>query len=159
MTVVAGHNRSVAQVLTSLAASVLVLLPSLATLWCLQEGELPLQPAMKISCLILFLASINFATAIMLEPYRSHFSKLSPPAVISMAVTVFLFITLEALKTYFPEIGYKFLLPLLLASGGLIYAAVFREKSLPLKVLLSLDSIALMFLWALAASDKFTMPF
>lgn len=159
MTAVAGHDRSFARILLSVGTSLLVLLPSLATGWCLLNDSLPLQSALKVSCLILFLASINFAAAIMLEPYRSHFSRLSPPAMIGMAAIVFIFIMLEAMKTYFPSIGYSLLTPFVIASGVLLYVTIFRERSLPLKCLLSLDSIALMFLWALGASDKFTMPF
>jgi hypothetical protein len=56
-------------------------------------------------------------------------------------------------------IGYDVLTPFVIVSEALIYTTIFREKNIPLKCLLSIDSIALMFLWALGTADKFVMPF
>jgi hypothetical protein len=159
MTAEARHERGSTRFFISTAVSVLILLPSLAVGVSLLEDKLPLQPALKISCLILFLASINFGTAIMLEPYRRYLSKLSSAAIVSMVAVVFFYIVIEALQSYFKQMGYGVLIPFVVISEALIYTTIFTEKNIPLKCLLSLDSIALIFLYALGAADKFTMPF
>ena len=159
MTAVAGHERTFVRFLTSTGATLFILSPSLAAGLCLLNGNLPLQPALKISYLILFLMSVNFAGAIMLEPYRRYLSKLSLPAILGMAAVVLLFTALATLKPLFTHISFGWLTPFVVAGEGLIYTAIFREKNIPLKCLLSLDSIALMFLYALSAADKFTLPF
>lgn len=159
MTAVAGHNKNFARFLILVGTSLLVLSPGLVTAWALLGDKLPVQPALKISCLILFLASVNFATVIMLDAYHRHFSRLSPPALLSMAAVVLAFVVFEVLRPYLPELSYGFLTPVLIVGAGFVYAALFCEKSLPLKCLFSLDGIALMFLWALGAADMFTMPF
>jgi hypothetical protein len=159
MTAVAGHSKTFARFFIPAGINILVLAPSLAAGLGLLNDALPLQPALKISYLILFLASVNFATVIMLEPYRRHFSKLSPAALLTVVAVVFLFIVNESLKMYFPHMDYSLLTPLIVAGVVLVYTTILAEKSVPLKCLLSLDSIALMFLWGLGAADKFTMPF
>jgi hypothetical protein len=89
MTAEVRHERGYARFFISAAANLLILAPSLAVGVSLFNDNLPLQPALKMSCLILFLASVNFGLVIMLDPYRRHFSKLSPPAIISMVAVVF----------------------------------------------------------------------
>ena len=159
MTAAAGHNRIFARVFIAIGASVLILSPSLAVGLGLLNDSLPLQQALKISYLILFLASVNFAAAIMLEPYHRYFSGLSLPAILTMVAIVFLYMVIESLKPLFPHLSFGWLTPFVVAGVGVVYAAIFREKNIPLKCLLSLDSVALMFLWALGAADKFTLPF
>jgi len=161
MTATVKHGQGVTRFFFSHGASVLILAPSLAAGICLLEDTLPLlQEALRISYLILFLASINFATAIMIEPYRSSLSRLSLPTLMSMVAVVFLFIVAGALKLqFFQHLDYIFLTPFVAACEILIYATIFFEKNIPLKCLLSLDSIALMFLCALSVTDKFTTPF
>lgn len=159
MTAAAGHDKSFARFFVSTGTNLLVLSPSLATVLGLFNGALPVQSALQISYMILFLASVNVAMAIMLEPYRQHFSKFSLPAIVSMTAVVLFFIVNQSLKLYFPQISYDWLIPLVVASVVLIYITVMKERNVPLKCLLSLDSIALMFLWSLSAADKFTVPF
>jgi len=159
MLTTATYEQKITRIIISAGGSLLVLLPSLAAGVALLEGDLPVQPALKMSCLIMFLASVNFGTVIMLDPYHRYFSKLSPPAIISMVAVVFLYLVIASLKLYFPPISYSWLAPFVVASEALIYTTIFLEKNIPLKCLLSLDSIALMFLWALGDADKFTLPF
>jgi hypothetical protein len=159
MTAATRHGQEITRFLISTGATILILSPSLAAGMGLLGNNLPLQPALKISLAILLLASVNFGTAIMLDPYRRYFSKLAPPALVSMVAIVFSFIITESLKQFFQHLGYGLLTPFIVACLALIYTAILVEKNIPLKCLLSLDSIALMFLWALGASDKFTMPF
>ena len=159
MTAVAGHEKTFARFFVSIATNLLILSPSLAVGLGLLNDKLPLQPALKISCLILFLASVNFGAAIMLEPYRRYFSSFSPSAIIGMVTVIFLYTVMESLKPLFPQLSFVWLTPFAIASAGLIYTTIFMEKNIPLKCLLSLDGIALMFLYALGAADKFTLPF
>lgn len=159
MTTAVRHNHGVLQFFKLATASILILSPSLAAGICLLENQLPLQQALRTSVMILFLASVNLAVVIMLDPYRHNYSKLTPPSLVGMVTVVLLYAIFEALNQFSMHLGYGLLAPFVGICQALIYTTVFLEKGTVMKCLLSLSSIALMFLYALGAADKFTMPF
>lgn len=159
MTTAIRQGHGVLQLFKAATASIIILSPSIAAGVCLLENQLPLQEALRTSVMILFLASVNIAVAIMLDPYRHNYSKLAPLSLIGMVTVVLLYAIFEALNRFFGHLNYGLLAPLVGICQALIYTTVFLEKSTVMKCLLSLSSIALMFLYALGAADKFTMPF
>jgi hypothetical protein len=161
MSAIIQHDHGVAQFFKSASASVAILVPSMMTgMYLIKHYRAPLHAPFQIVCLILLLASVNLGTVIMIDAYRNHFSKLTPPALISMITTVLLFVVTESFNRFFDNhIGYGFLTPLVIACIGFIYANIIVEKNIVMKFFLSLNSIAVMFLWALGSADKFTMPF
>ena len=159
MTTAIGRYHGVLQIFKTATTSILILSPSLAAGVCLLENELPLQEALRTSVMILFLASVNFAVAIMLDPYRGNYSRLTPPSLIGMVTVVLSYAIFEALNRFDGHLGYGWLTPFVVACVALIYTTVFLEKNIVMKCLHSLSGIALIFLWALGATERFTMPF
>ena len=125
----------------------------------LLDNRPPPQSSYQLSCIILFLASINLGTVIMMDPFQHYFSRFTPAAIIGMAGVIFLFIITESVSRFLGHIGYSFLTPFLLACQGLIYTTIVLEKSFALKCLLCLDSVAVVLLWDLGAAGNFMLPF
>jgi len=162
MTTALRHDQRVMQIFKAASATILtigMLCASLLLGKYLLDHRLPQQSSYQVSCIILVLASINFGTAIMLDPFRYYYSKFTPPAIVSMAALVLLFAIAESFNRFLGHFGYGFLTPFVIACQGLIYVTLVLEKNIALKCLLGLDSIAVILLWELGAAGNFTMPF
>ncbi len=150
------------QLFKSLSASLAIIAPCLATMLMLRDSRLPQDFPILFSCLILIVMSVNFGTAIMIEPYRKDFSRLTPSALLS-ASGVILISAIAAAVTSFLNSGisfsYAYVAPLVIASLALIYLTIFTERNIVMKAYLGLNAIALLFLWMLGTSGNFTLPF
>jgi len=155
------HDHAAVQFIKSAAASAVVLAPSLMTgLYLLDHLHAPFYSAPQIVCLILLLASVSLVTVIIIDAHRHLFSRATPAALISMISMVILFVVTESFNRFVDNhIGYSLLTPVVIGCIGLIYTAVIFEKNILMKSFLSLNSIGVMFLWALGSVDKFDMPF
>ena len=145
--------------LKSSIISAIILAPALIAAIYLVENQGPIHAPYLVACVILLLAALDFALVIIIEPYRSKFSKLTLPAFIGAMAIVLLFVIMEAANRFFENLGYSVLTPVVAAGVVLLYATVFTEKNIVLKCYLSINSVALMFLWAMGAIDKITLPF
>ncbi len=159
MTAVIRRDNKVAQFLKSASASIVVLVPSLIAGMYLMDNRLPLQEPFIISYLILILSAINLALVIMMEPYRRDYCKMTSPALASVIAVVLLFAMTESLNRFYLHLGYNALTPFVIACLSLVYMTIVLEKSIVMKLYLSLNSVSVMALWALGSIDKFTMPF
>jgi hypothetical protein len=137
----------------------LILSPALSSAIYLIQNKGPIHAPYLIACIVLLLTALDFIAVIMIEPQRSKFSILTLPALLSTMAVILLFVIAEALNRFAGHFGYSFLTPFVAVTVLLAYAAVIKEKNIPLKCYLSLNSIALMFLGELGPIDKNTMPF
>ena len=159
MTAAIRHDHMVMHYIKTAGIGILMLCFSVAAGVYLLDNRPPPQSSYQLSCIILFLASINIATVIMMDPFHHYFSKFTPSAIIGMEAVVLLFIITESLNRFLGHFGYSFLTPLLIACQALIYTTIVLEKSFALKSLLCLDSVAVVLLWDLGVTGNFTMPF
>ena len=143
----------------SASIGILALSPSLATGMYLLDNSALLEEPYQTVCLILLIAAIDLALLVILDPYRRDLSKLTLPTLISAMATILLFIITDSINRFFEHLGYAFLTPFVIVCVALIYTTVFLEKNITLKFYLSLNSIAVMLLWALGASNRIMMPF
>lgn len=139
--------------------SLLTLSPSLMAGLYLLDNRVPLHSPYATGCIVLLLAAADFMGLLFLEPYRRHLSRLTLPALVGAMTVVFLFVLVDALNRFIENLGFSFLAPFAAAGLILLYAALFAEKNIALKVFLCLNSIAVMLLWAMGSIDKVSMPF
>jgi len=158
-----GHSdkqsASVSAFVKSSVISILVLIPSVLTGFYLMENQTSLPYPYMIAYAILLWAILDFIIVVLIEPYRRILGMLTIPAFIGTISIVMLFIIAESINRFFNHLGYNLLTPFVIAAILLIAVAVFWEKNIVLKCYLGLNSIILIVLWALGASDKITMPF
>jgi hypothetical protein len=159
MTTAIRHDHDITQFLKSASFSMLALSPSLMAGMYLADNRTLLQAPYLMDYALLALAALDMAAVLLLEPYRRQFSRLTFPALIGAATVILLFVIAYALSRFFGHMGYVFLTPLVVLCLGLICATVFAERNIALKFYLSLNSVAVMLLWALGSIDKITMPF
>jgi hypothetical protein len=148
-----------ASILKSILTGAIVLAPAVAVEMYLIGHKAPLQASYFFACVVLFLGVIDFGTVVMIEPQRKRLSSLTMPAFLSAMAVVLLYVISESLNRFVQHLGYEWLTPFAMASIVMLYGAVFIEKNLALKCQLSLNSIAVTFLWAMGSIDKVTMPF
>lgn len=152
-------SSSVSVFVKSSIISLLVLIPSVLTWFYLRENRTLLPYPYMIAYAILLWAILDFIIVVLIEPYRRILGGLTIPAFIGTISIVMLFVIAESINRFFNHLGYDLLTPFVIAAILLIAVAVFREKNTVLKCYLGLNSIMLIVLWALGASDKITMPF
>jgi hypothetical protein len=145
--------------LKSALITLLILSPSLLLGIFLIGDRPPVPYAYFVSCTILLLAAIDFATVVFIEQYRRRLGALTIPAFLGTIFIILMFVIAASLNRFFEHLGYGYMTPFAFAALLLVYAAAFREKNIALKCYLSLNSIALALLWAMGTSDKITMPF
>lgn len=139
--------------------SILMLIPSPLLGILLMESKMPLQYPVLVAYTVLFLAAVNFITVVLIEPYRRREGKLTLSALLAAIAVILLYAVSETVNRFVEHLGYEWLTPLVAAGVLLLYAAIFREKSVALKFQLSVNSIALAILWMAGSADKITMPF
>ncbi len=108
---------------------------------------------------ILVIMTMNLLATVLLEPYSSALGPFTTPALLSSIALVMTYIMTDALRRYFPDIGFNWLLPFVLVGLGICYAAIFRERSILLRMYLAANGIALTILWCLGVADKVALPF
>jgi hypothetical protein len=157
------NDRGVAQFFKSATTSSIALALSVAVGFYLKDNRLTLGASESISSALLFVAALDIGVAVLLEPYCRRLSALTIPAMISVTGLVLLFAVADALNRFSENsvghVSYNWLTPFVITSLALIYGAMFKERSLLLKGYFSLNSMAVMFLWALGSIDKVMMPF
>ena len=159
MTTAIRHDHRLTQFIKSVSIGILALSPSLATGMYLLDNSALLEEPYQTICLILLIAAIDLALLVILDPYRRDLSKLTLPALFSTMAIVLLFIITESINRFFEHLGYTFLTPFVIACIALIYTAIFLERNIALKFYLSLNSIAVIFLCVLGATNRIMMPF
>lgn len=159
MTAAIRHDHRLTQFIKSASIGALIISPSLTTGMYLMDNNTLLEEPYQTVCLILLIAAIDLAMLVILDPYRRDLSKLTLPALISTMAIILLFIITESINRFFEHLGYTVLTPFVIACIALIYTTIFLERNIALKFYLSLNSIAVMFLWALGASNRIMMPF
>lgn len=145
--------------LKSVLVGTLVIIPSVLTGYYLMDNPVPTQYAYFVACSVLFLSVLDFAIVVFIEQYRDRLGRVTMPALLSAIAVIFMFIIMESLNRFIKELGYSYLTPFIAVTILLIYAAVFTEKNMLLKVYLGINSIALMLFWAMGFSNKIMMPF
>jgi len=125
----------------------------------LLRGYVSAQYAYFVTCAVLLLAAFDFATVVFIEKYRSTLGALTLPAFLAALGTIFLFIVVESFNRLFEGFGYTLTMPFVAVAVLMIYAAIFMEKNMMLKICLGINSLALALLWALGATDMITLPF
>ena len=154
-----GQSASVPAFVKSFIINILILIPSILIGFYLTENNAPLPYPYMIAYAILLWATLDFIIVVLIEPYRRILGALTIPAFIGTISIVMLFVIAESINRFFKQFSYGLLTPFVIVVIVLIAVAVFREKNIALKCYLGLNSIMLIMLWALGASDKITMPF
>ncbi len=108
---------------------------------------------------ILIMMTMNLLATVLLEPYSSALGAFTTPALLGSIAMVMTYIMTDALRRYFPDITFNWLLPFVLVGLGICYAAIFRERSILLRMYLAANGIALTILWCLGVADKVALPF
>lgn len=108
---------------------------------------------------ILILMTMDLLATLLLEPYSSALGPFTTPALLASIALVMTYIMTDALRRYFPDIGFNWLLPFVLVGLGICYAAIFRERSVLLRIYLAANGLALTILWCLGVADKVALPF
>lgn len=108
---------------------------------------------------VLGFAALNLLCALALEPYLSRLGRLTMPALLGAVAVVLLYLLADVVDRHFVAVNGELLLPFLVPGMGLCYLGIFREPSVALRLLLSLNGLMLALVWCLSAAHDFMLTF
>lgn len=160
MTTLIRNDNNPVELIKSIGASLIVLVPSMLTMMTLRDSAFLMHFSFLLSCLVLILTSANIGVAITINARSGDFARLTTPAIMSASGIALLFTITEALIPFLSgDINYNYITPFIVGALALTGAAIFTEKSVAMKCYLGLNSVELLTFWALGSTGWFTMPF
>jgi len=143
----------------SQALSALIAMPSLALGVFFMQSHFTSGAPEQWVIGILGFAAINLLGALALEPHISRLGRLTMPALLGAVAVVLLYLLADVVDRHLVAVNGELLLPFLLPGMGLCYLGIFREPSVALRLLLSLNGLMLALVWCLSAAHDFMLTF
>jgi hypothetical protein len=141
------------------ALSIAVAVPAMLLTVFLMESKLVWPEPQLFVIGVLGVMAVNFGLLVLVEPYRGSLGPLTLPAMLGFIAMVILFVMTDCFNRFITECGFGWLTPFTLVGLSLLYAAVFREKHMPLKLVLAINGLSLTALWCLGTVDRVALPF
>jgi hypothetical protein len=147
------------EILKSLATSLVVCVPVLLSSLYIIKSHIVFPAPTLMMAAVLGVGVVNFGLTVALEYVRRKIGKLTLPAILGMAGVVFLFVVAESINRFVRDVNFHMLLPVVGVFFLLSLLAIFREKTLVLKLYLAFNALALAVLWGLGSTGKIWLPF
>jgi len=145
--------------LKSLIVSLAVCVPAFCLFAYVLETRSVLAPPGVVVPVMLGMTAVDFVLIVGLEYYRSQLGALTLPALLAAMGVVLALVVMDGINHFVMDFGYAWLMPVVVAYMAFSTAAVFKERRVPVKCLLSLNAVMLTTLCALGTTGKIPLPF
>ena len=107
---------------------------------------------------IVIFAVIDFVLLNYLDSYREKVNQITLIILSASIFFTFLFFISKVSQSIYPDMGFEYLLPGVIALLGFSLFGIFKERQIFLKLYLGANSLALALLWGLGASNAIYLP-